>query len=79
MHIDAHEAITSEYKKQTELDSMRMWLKENNGVLQTLQMKYNTDNIASYYDSLCKNENTNVILKDGTKETMVRREQKEIK
>ncbi|XP_029169359.1 gem-associated protein 5-like [Nylanderia fulva] len=72
VHIDAHEAITSEYKKRTELESMQMWLKESNRVLQTLQIKYSTDNIASYYDALCKNENTNAILKDGTKEIMMK-------
>lgn len=74
VHIDAHEAIMSTYKKQAELDTMRRWLekKESHGVLQTLEMKYN----ASYYDTLCKNENINAILKSESKDTMVREKQK---
>lgn len=76
MHIDAHEAIMSTYGKQTELDLMRRWLEktESHGVLETLEMKYDT----SYYDALCKNESINAVLKSESKDTMVRQRQTEI-
>ncbi|KAL6264530.1 hypothetical protein P5V15_004637 [Pogonomyrmex californicus] len=69
VNIDAHEIIMSTYLKETELDVIKIWLKEkeNNGLIQTLEEKYDT----SYYDILCKNESNNIILKNITNEEMM--------
>ncbi|XP_011636844.1 gem-associated protein 5 [Pogonomyrmex barbatus] len=69
VNIDAHEIIMSTYLKETELDVIKIWLKEkeNNGLIQTLEEKYDT----SYYDILLKNESNNIVLKNITNEEMM--------
>jgi len=60
----------STYSNQTEFDVMKKWLeeKENNGVLQALEEKYNT----CYYDALRKKDATNIVLRNVTSEKVVR-------
>lgn len=62
--------IMSTFSDQTEFNVMKMWLEgqENNGILQTLQEKYDT----SYYSLLRKKDDTNIGLRSVTNDKVVR-------
>lgn len=68
VYIDAHETLISTYRKESEVDVIRTWLKGNTepGALQTLAEKHDV----SYNETLKNNDD--VAVKNKTDITMVR-------